>query len=251
MAKERMINTRIWNDNWFSQLDPIEKLLFLYFLSNSYTNISGVYEMPLKIAAVETGIDPSMLDKILPRLHPKIVWYEGWVVIPKFTKHQNTRSSDVVKGILREFDSAPEKVRKLAIDAGWGEGLGTVGGPSGDTKPNLTKPNLTIREDESSPVEMTYEYENTSKKKEDLRRVKDKETIFTLFGAKRQPWWIHRQQREAALRLFDMVGVEKVRNGLSVMREHAEDKFCPQAYTPFEYEEKRSKLAGYMKRNDL
>ena len=61
-----MINTRIWSDTWVSGLDPLEKLLFLYFLTNTYTNISGIYELPMKVAAVETGIDPSMFEKMLP-----------------------------------------------------------------------------------------------------------------------------------------------------------------------------------------
>ena len=39
MAKERMINTRIWSDTWMSNLDPIEKLLFLYFLLTSHTRL--------------------------------------------------------------------------------------------------------------------------------------------------------------------------------------------------------------------
>lgn len=139
MAKERMVNTRVWSDYWVSQLDPIEKLLFLYFLTNSYTNISGIYEMPLKVAAVETGIEPTMVDKVILRLHPKIITHKGWVIIPKFPKHQSLKSSDVVKGMQREFLSAPKEVQDLAVKGGWGEGVGIVPTPSGDTKPNLTK----------------------------------------------------------------------------------------------------------------
>ena len=78
MAKQRMINTKIWSDNYFEELDPTEKLLFLYFLTNIYTNICGIYEIPLKIIAVETGIDKEMVKKILQRFESdKKIFYIG------------------------------------------------------------------------------------------------------------------------------------------------------------------------------
>ena len=82
------------------------------------------------------------------------------------------------------------------------------------------------------------------------RRVKDKEAVYNLFSRKREPWMHHAQQRLAALRLFDR-GVEKVRKGLAVMREYEDDKFCPQASTPFEYEQKLPKLQNYLKRKKV
>lgn len=246
MAKERMINTRIWNDNWFSQLDPIEKLLFLYFLSNSYTNISGVYEMPLKIAAVETGIDPTMLDKILPRLHPKVVVQDGWVVLPKFTKYQNIKSSDVVKGILREFELVPEKVRKLAIHTGWGEGLGTVGGLSGDTKPNLTKPNSISG---SREFEIISEDKPVEKKK---RVDSDVLAVFAAFSLKYpKNWEANTTQRGAAKRLLEERGMEQILKAIVFYRENKELPFCPVVDTPYKLDSKWNDLGEFKKRNSL
>jgi len=98
--KQRYINTRFWNDSYVSALDPIEKLLFIYLLTNEHTNISGVYELPFKIMAVETGIDESMFKKILPRLKDKIRYIEGIVIIKNHIKHQKTGSPNVKTGIL-------------------------------------------------------------------------------------------------------------------------------------------------------
>lgn len=237
MSKERMINTRVWSDNWVSELDPIEKLLFLYFLTNSYTNISGIYELPMKVAAVETGIDPSMFAKILPRLEPKVVYRQGWVIMPNFPRYQNLKSKDVVLGIQREFNSVPERIQREAMGGGWGEGLGIAP----DTKPNLTKPTVA-----AEPLEeIRVSEEEPEARKES--RVKDKLAIYHLFSSKEQPWWRHAQQKKAALSLFDLVGVESVKNGLALMQEHRDDKYCPQASTPFEYEEKRERLIRYLK----
>ena len=95
MAKTRMVNTRFWNDGFVSQLDPIEKLLFIYFITNEHTNISGIYELPLKIAAIETGIDSSMFQKIMPRLQEKIIYIENWVCVINFPKHQDLNNQKI------------------------------------------------------------------------------------------------------------------------------------------------------------
>lgn len=102
--KQRYINTKFWNDNYVSELDPIEKLLFIYLLTNGHTNISGIYEVPIKVIAIETGIEVSMLNKILPRLEEKVRYIDGYVVIRKFLKHQQTQSSLVSKGIMNCLD---------------------------------------------------------------------------------------------------------------------------------------------------
>lgn len=81
-------------------------------------------------------------------------------------------------------------------------------------------------------------------------RTKDKEAIYKLFSSRQQPWWRHKQQKEAALSLFDLVGYEKVRAGVEFMKENADDKFCPQAATPFEYEQKLPSLANYRRRHE-
>jgi len=112
MAKQRMVNTRFWDDNYASNLDPIEKLLFLYFLTNTSTNISGVYEIPIKKVANETGIDKEMVEKIINRFSKdnKIFYKDGWVVIKNFIKHQNQKSPKVSKGIVEEFKNVPENI---------------------------------------------------------------------------------------------------------------------------------------------
>ena len=86
MSKNRYINTKFWSDNYISNLDPIEKLLFLYLLTNEKTNICGLYELPLKIMAVETGIEKEMIVKILKRFQKekKDFHFEGWLGITNF-----------------------------------------------------------------------------------------------------------------------------------------------------------------------
>ena len=113
MAKQRYINTRFWRDSYIENLDPTEKLLFLYLLSNPDTNISGIYEIPIKIIAVDTGIDVSMVKKLFDRFEKddKIKYKDGWVAFKNFTLHQAI-SPKIKAGIINEISKAPEEMVK-------------------------------------------------------------------------------------------------------------------------------------------
>lgn len=113
-----MINTRFWIDDYISNLDPIEKLLFLYLLTNPYTDICGVYEIPTKHIALETGIDKEMVLKILRRFESehKVYYENGWVAIVNFAKHQ-LKNPKVEKGIEIGLSKAPKSlIDRLQID---------------------------------------------------------------------------------------------------------------------------------------
>lgn len=112
--KNRMVNTRFWNDTFISTLDPLEKLLFIYFLTNEHTDICGIYELPLKIIAIETGLDQTMLEKMLPVFDGKINYVDGWVVVKNFPKHQ-AKNPSIEKGIAAGLALIPRHI-KAKID---------------------------------------------------------------------------------------------------------------------------------------
>lgn len=121
MAKQRYVNTRFWSDTYISNLDPIEKLLFLYFLTNERTNVCGIYELPLKIMAVETGIEKDMIEKIIRRFtkEKKVFYYQGWVRVVNFPKHQDTSNPHIKKGIELAESLIPAQIKEklYAIDS--------------------------------------------------------------------------------------------------------------------------------------
>lgn len=112
MAKQRYINTKFWSDNYIVKLDPIEKLLFLYLMTNEKTNIAGLYELPAKIMSFETGIESTLLEAMLLRFErdDKIFFYNGWVFLKNFLKHQNVTSAQVQKGIENEMKTIPKEI---------------------------------------------------------------------------------------------------------------------------------------------
>ena len=92
VAKQRIVNTKFWDDSYIARLNPTEKLLFLYLITNPLTNIAGVYELPLRRVAFDTGITLEEVETILKRFEQdgKLVVADGWIGI---ANSSNTRRS--------------------------------------------------------------------------------------------------------------------------------------------------------------
>lgn len=82
------------------------------------------------------------------------------------------------------------------------------------------------------------------------RRTKDKEAVYLRFSSKWEPWWDFKQEKTAALQLFDR-GLDKLDRGLRVLKENADNEFCPQVHTPYEYTKKLPKINAFIKRHNL
>lgn len=113
MAKSRIINTRFWDDPYIVDLNHLEKLVFLYSLSNPLTEISGVYEIPMRRIVYDTGIDKEMLLKIFDRFakDKKIYYIDGWIYLKNFSKHQHQNPS-VIRGAERALSLVPDHIIK-------------------------------------------------------------------------------------------------------------------------------------------
>lgn len=87
----RSIQDRFWSDGWVRKLNPLDRYLFLYLLTNEHTNWSGVYELEIGMMAYESGIDREELERsMLPRLSPKVIYVDGWIYVPNWLKHHHS-----------------------------------------------------------------------------------------------------------------------------------------------------------------
>lgn len=156
MAKKRYINTKFWSDNFVVELEPLDRYIFLYFLTNEHTNIAGIYELPIRTMSFETGIEKEELLKILERLKGKIHYIDGWVFIHNFAKHQAINDS-VKKGIERVFNELPrEIIEKLnTMGIGYGQAVDSLP-PSCDLLELKPKPKLNIRAEARTDKIMNY-----------------------------------------------------------------------------------------------
>jgi len=121
-----------------NNLDPIEKLIFIYLLTNPYTDICGIYELPIKIMAVETGIERDNLEKIIiPKLEKsgKILCKDGWIAIKNFIKHQSINPK-VKRGIEIGLAKAPKELRKFVKNSKPMIGYDSLSQSKSKSKPN-------------------------------------------------------------------------------------------------------------------
>lgn len=220
-----MVNTRFWDDNYISNLDPIEKLLFLYFLTNTSTNICGVYEIPLKKVANETGLDKEMIIKIIQRFtnDRKIFFQDGWVVVKNFIKHQNQKSPKVQKGIEVELESVPENIKSIL----YGYGIDTLSHSNSNTNTNLNT-NLTKS--------------NTGEKKfsQDIASIiKEFESINPVC----KNFYANKTQRKHCQELIDNYGLEKVIQVIKLLPKTNQLNYVPTITTPAQLNTKWIQLA--------
>jgi hypothetical protein len=101
MAEFRNIHTRIWADAWFSGLSPEEKLLFVYLFSNPSASVCGMYELPLRTMALDTGIPADRVSAILDTFAGagKVFYEDGIVWVVNLRKYNS--SGDSVKVLER------------------------------------------------------------------------------------------------------------------------------------------------------
>ena len=119
MAKQRYINTKFWADSFIQELDINTKYLYLYLLTNSHTEISGIYELTLKTMSNETGIDIDKLSISLDKLSIayKVKYFDNYIFIVNFIKHQNIANPKIKQGITRAIELLPDKIKdSLCID---------------------------------------------------------------------------------------------------------------------------------------
>lgn len=111
MARKRYVDTRFWSDVWVvDDLNPLDRYLFLYFMTNEKTNIAGVYEISLRTITYESGIDKDEVLRMLKRLESRVVYSNGWVVLRNAIKNQSYKNPKVKTGIENALELCPKEL---------------------------------------------------------------------------------------------------------------------------------------------
>lgn len=120
----RSINTKFWSDKWIEKLDPIERLLYIYLLTNPQTSLAGVYELSIKRMAFETGIEQEVVFKILARFQDagKIIYADPYIIVLNWIKN-HPMNANMKKSVRSIISDLPDSIQQLLNDS---EGFGTV-----------------------------------------------------------------------------------------------------------------------------
>lgn len=155
MAKKRYINDSVWSDDWFFHLKALDKVVWLFLLTNERCNIAGVYKLSPAWAANVLNIGGNNpVDKYLSVIDnfvrdEKIVTLGEWVVLINFTRHQADNPS-VRQGIARILAEVPPEVIEK-IQAVHSEGTDC------STLLNFTLLNFTSKEGDEEKVKFSEE----------------------------------------------------------------------------------------------
>lgn len=108
MANYRQIHVSIWKDEWFLDLSPHEKLLFIYLFSNESASLSGIYKLALRVICFETCLPTKkVLDALEKFANIDKVHYQDGIVWVKNLRKYNRGSSKVDKRIENDLLEIP------------------------------------------------------------------------------------------------------------------------------------------------
>lgn len=109
----RFSNTDKWNDKWFYELKPLEKLLFIYLCDNC--DIAGFIEVNIRRWKTDIDTDERNLEGALKGLQRGLVYSESGdcIYIRNYLKHQKNLplnpNNKAHLGIMARFNNYAEK----------------------------------------------------------------------------------------------------------------------------------------------
>ena len=118
--KYRQIKTSFWEDGYTLKLSHLEKVLFLYLFTNPKVNMTGIYELPDVLICPTLGCTVDELNQMKKKFEQdeKYYFYDGWVYINNFSKHNKYSSAqNIIDSFMRDLNAIPPKVLRYFLNA--------------------------------------------------------------------------------------------------------------------------------------
>lgn len=113
MSKNRYVRTKFWTDPFIIDLNEKGKLLFLYLLTNQFTNVAGIYEITIRQIAFDTSLKKAEIEKLIKIFQEKnkLYYIKSYVIIKNFQKNQDL-SPKIKTAIDNIIEKLPENIKK-------------------------------------------------------------------------------------------------------------------------------------------
>jgi DnaD/phage-associated family protein len=110
----RNTDTKMWKDDWFLDLEPREKLFFIYLFTNESTTLTGLYKIGLKVIEFETGLSREFISKTFDKFarDGKVFYDAGVIWVVNLRKYNDSRSPKVQSRIDWELSQIPDCIIK-------------------------------------------------------------------------------------------------------------------------------------------
>lgn len=260
MSKQRVVKDEIWDDDWFYDLDPSEKLVWIFLLTNPRGNIVGIYKVNVRWVANLTGFDKDVVTNVLKRFvkDGKILWEKDWIGLVNFHKHIPYSNPNMTKGTLRLCKELKGYTNPLkGFESLW------------VTLLNSTLLNLSDSEQSSQIIKeiktelMAWKKYNENEHSDDIPSIGDDgdietpkpkvkrnyKPVYSLFeeilGKQPNNWLVNKTQQQCAENLFTERGIGAIKNALYWYIDHKEEEFCPRISSPSDLDSKWTKLAEF------
>jgi hypothetical protein len=260
MSKQRIIKDEIWDDDWFYELDPSEKLVWVFLLTNPRGNIVGIYKLNKKWASQATGLDSDVFKTILARFvkDKKILDVDNWIGLVNFHKHLAYRNASVAQGIVRmyrERTGCPQ-----ALDSLWVTLLNSTLLYLSDSEDKSSQLRKEIKEIlmgwntksddyEEGVVDLDGDISLKEEKKVNTKKYPNAPAVRKVFlkvlGLSPANWKVNKTQLQSCENLYTERTLEKVESALVFYKEHEDDEYCPKISSPFDLDSKWTKLGEY------
>ena len=101
--KTRLLHTKFWNDPYVNTLDKAVRYFYIYLLMNEFVNTLHLYELPIDIVTLQTGLSKDQIIKCKEKLvkDEKIQTYRDYVLLPNAYKYQEYSGIKNCNGKLR------------------------------------------------------------------------------------------------------------------------------------------------------
>jgi hypothetical protein len=128
-TKQRYISTSFWDDEWVHSLKPLEKMVYLYLLTNPLTNIAGVYKIMDQRICFDIGLGEKEIAQIIQKFENagKAYRMDEYIVIPTWPKHQQWEKRPTIRdGIVGCLQDLNHDYLKKLDELGYQFDLSTV-----------------------------------------------------------------------------------------------------------------------------
>lgn len=113
MTNYKSIKSNFWQSDFILGLSPGEKYFYLYLITNSMTNLCGIYKFNLKLAELETGYSAEKIQKYLNSLEElgkiRISKSSKEIMIVNWFKHNFKNSKYTKRAINKELREVKDK----------------------------------------------------------------------------------------------------------------------------------------------
>jgi hypothetical protein len=118
--KARVVQTKIWEDEWFCNLTRNARILFFYLITNQRIGLTGCYEISERTIIFDTQFTALQYKHAKEELVSRVVFSDGWVFVKNSAKYNNyVHNSKQAAAYIKEYEKIPPFFKKSvpALDA--------------------------------------------------------------------------------------------------------------------------------------